>query len=756
MIPRHLFQSKSGHYPWMMLTPIAIAALAVPVAIVAPVRAAMLNTWTFDSDQQQFTFTLPTGTTPTFFLMAQPARIVLTLPNTSLGNVTRSQEYNGDIRSIRLADVEANTRIVLELAPNTRLDPRHAQLTATDLGNGQTQWTLQPLLQDSPGSTIATAPPAVDTLPIAPTPTVSLPPTAPAPGKPETPEAQATTAPVPTVSPSDDAAVPVASDEAAPPESAAEETTATADASADTPETVAPEVDPPEVANAAPSIASSPAPPSLPEVATVVTVGAASALPNAVIARRGVSTSAADLVGSSNAITADVSPDQLPLDPFLASGEPTVSVPDLDDAPIPRSPRVTVPPLSDVPEVATVPTPSAPTEADATAGASLPEAVAIAPPPSPTPSSIPAPPDLPSAASSPSPEAIAVVPPSPAPISSEVMPATGITIPTLPTAPPDWGAIAVAPDNQIPPPNTAPEPPDVPDRITSPTAGTAIAQAPLPDIPSPPPTGTPTPLPSLPPPSLNRLETPLPPTEPVPLTGSPDSSDILPPPPFLEGSDTLPTITGEPSPPPLPNTGVIPFGAPLGPESKSVEDNVQSSAGSNWGQDLPVGTRFALQYARSEPLVLAQQAPVYEVLTVVGDVFHPDTGELILPHGTPILGRFEGFDESGRRFITQLGTANSLNPVLAESDWLLGDRQPQTGNVAIGTAIGAAAVTILSGFSGVGIIGGAALGATIVLAESPQLVSIVPGQTIQMEVVADILPFNSVPLTPQFPNPIAL
>jgi hypothetical protein len=141
---------------------------------------------------------------------------------------------------------------------------------------------------------------------------------------------------------------------------------------------------------------------------------------------------------------------------------------------------------------------------------------------------------------------------------------------------------------------------------------------------------------------------------------------------------------------------------------------------------------------------------------VVGDVFHPDTGELILPHGTPILGRFEGFDESGRRFITQLGTANSLNPVLAESDWLLGDRQPQTGNVAIGTAIGAAAVTILSGFSGVGIIGGAALGATIVLAESPQLVSIVPGQTIQMEVVADILPFNSVPLTPQFPNPIAL
>jgi hypothetical protein len=153
-----------------------------------------------------------------------------------------------------------------------------------------------------------------------------------------------------------------------------------------------------------------------------------------------------------------------------------------------------------------------------------------------------------------------------------------------------------------------------------------------------------------------------------------------------------------------------------------------------------------LQYSGTEPLVLDQIEPVYEVLTLAGDVYHPETGERVLISGTPILGRFEGFDDSGRRFVAQIVINGSDRvPLLAESDWLVGAAQPHPTNVALASGLGAAAVTVLSGFSGVGLLGGAAVGAAAAVTESPRLVSIEPGQFIEVEVVADILPFNDAP-----------
>ncbi|NER85287.1 MAG: hypothetical protein F6K42_38480, partial [Leptolyngbya sp. SIO1D8] len=50
-----------------------------------------------------------------------------------------------------------------------------------------------------------------------------------------------------------------------------------------------------------------------------------------------------------------------------------------------------------------------------------------------------------------------------------------------------------------------------------------------------------------------------------------------------------------------------------------------------------------------------------------------------------------------------------------------------------------------SGFTGVGLIGGAAMGAATGFANAPRLVTIEPGQIIEVEVVAEILPFNDAP-----------
>ncbi|MEM8546313.1 MAG: AMIN domain-containing protein, partial [Cyanobacteria bacterium P01_H01_bin.119] len=157
MKPRDYQKTKSRFGAWT-LSAAAIAGMMAPPAIVAPARAAVLHGWNFDPVTEALTVTLPDGITPKFFLLAEPARIVLEIPNTTLGTLTTAQEYSGAVRSIRLMEVAAGSRLVIELAPNTRLDPRHAELTAIALDNGQTQWSLQPLLQDSPPAPVAAAP----------------------------------------------------------------------------------------------------------------------------------------------------------------------------------------------------------------------------------------------------------------------------------------------------------------------------------------------------------------------------------------------------------------------------------------------------------------------------------------------------------------------------------------------------------------------------------------------------------------------
>ncbi|MGD1858474.1 MAG: AMIN domain-containing protein [Leptolyngbyaceae cyanobacterium] len=162
MRPRDYQKTRFRFGVWA-LSASAIAGLMTPTAIIAPARAAVLHGWNFDPATKALTITLPDGITPEFFLLAEPARIVLEIPDTTLGTLTTAQAYSGAVRSIRLMEAADGSRLVLELAPNTRLDPRHAELTAIALDNGQTQWSLQPLLQDSPPAPIAAGTSTADT-----------------------------------------------------------------------------------------------------------------------------------------------------------------------------------------------------------------------------------------------------------------------------------------------------------------------------------------------------------------------------------------------------------------------------------------------------------------------------------------------------------------------------------------------------------------------------------------------------------------
>jgi len=684
MRPRSQQNPKSSFGSWG-LAAAAIAGMTVPMAIVAPVRAAVLHSWSFDPGTRAFTFTLPDGVKPDFFLMAEPARIVLEIPDTTLGAVPAAQQYNGAVRSIRLSEVSGGSRVVVELAPNTRLDPRHAELTPTALGNGQTAWTLRPLLQDVPTAPVAAAPsppePAVSA-PAAVPPTVAAPPAiAEAPLEPAVESADETAANEATAE----------STEAASPDA---ETVAAEDGLTEIDEAIAPEpadsaiaieVNPSPDLAAAPPTAAPPDLPSLPDIANSATTGAARSLPTGPDPLARVSTDADVLTQTPGDTLSDLPPEQLPLDPFATS--PSVSVPDLAEADRTPAPAVAVPPLADVPDA-----PVATQNSGSTAAPS-----ADVPP-----DQVRPPANRPAAA----PPVTATAPPTAPPSAPEAIAANSIEVPTIPLPPESWsdrGDTDTGRDpSQVRPPATEATTP-APAVITSPPPTAASSSSPSPPfLTSPPPTAPPR----------------APATPPAPPVERPS---IPPPPSAARELDT------------------VPFGAPL-PQTKSLGE-VDPSEVAGPQSVLPPGTRLPLQYVGANPLVLAEQEPVYEVLVVAQDVYDPATGMVVLPSGTQVLGRFEGGDHRGRYFVAQaIVVGRDRLPLVAASERLPGVPQPDSVEVALGSGIGAAAMTLLTGFSGIGLLGGAAMGAFAGLAESPSLVTIAPGTVIEVVVVADSPP----------------
>jgi hypothetical protein len=112
-----------------------------PAITTTPV--AKLNNWRFDPKASKLEFTLSAGTTPHYFYLSQPPRLVIDLPETKLGYVSTKQNYSGAIQSIRVSQLNASmTRIVLDLADGTFLDPKQVKLQPVSRSN-PTRWVLR-------------------------------------------------------------------------------------------------------------------------------------------------------------------------------------------------------------------------------------------------------------------------------------------------------------------------------------------------------------------------------------------------------------------------------------------------------------------------------------------------------------------------------------------------------------------------------------------------------------------------------------
>jgi AMIN domain len=137
-------------YPKARLVNSGGTKIASPGAnIAARVR---LEDWRFYPEASQLEFTLSAASQPRSFYLAQPSRLVIDLPDTRLGSVATQQNYSGAIQRIRVSQLNANvTRLVMDLAPGTFLDPNQIQLQPVSPQN-PTRWVLRPYIANSGSS----------------------------------------------------------------------------------------------------------------------------------------------------------------------------------------------------------------------------------------------------------------------------------------------------------------------------------------------------------------------------------------------------------------------------------------------------------------------------------------------------------------------------------------------------------------------------------------------------------------------------
>lgn len=143
----------------------AIGGLAI-ATIASPALAEALANWNFNPATNHLEVTVKAGTKPRYFLMAQPARIVLDLPDTSIGDVKTQAAYSGAIRQIRVSQFQPGiTRIVMELSPEVRLAPGQVKLESAEAAAGNTRWVLRPLIARASAPSSASQPAAQEPTP---------------------------------------------------------------------------------------------------------------------------------------------------------------------------------------------------------------------------------------------------------------------------------------------------------------------------------------------------------------------------------------------------------------------------------------------------------------------------------------------------------------------------------------------------------------------------------------------------------------
>lgn len=144
----------------------------------------------------------------------------------------------------------------------------------------------------------------------------------------------------------------------------------------------------------------------------------------------------------------------------------------------------------------------------------------------------------------------------------------------------------------------------------------------------------------------------------------------------------------------------------------------------------PLSDRFLVRLRYSGPgLNLQSPLPIQEVMIIDQNVTD-GSGNVLLPVGTPVLGRFET-NQQGSRFVAQALVLNGVSvPIYAVSEVITGPPTADGGRVANNAGVGAAAGLIVGG--PVGLLAGGAAGAATAFGSGLPATSLQPNQVLEV------------------------
>jgi beta-lactamase class A len=109
------------------------------VLLASPAKASRLESWYFDTAQNQLNITTESGVKPKAFLINNPTRLVIDLPKTKLAGNTVRQSFGSAVREIRIGKVDSDTtRLVVELAPGYTVSPEKLLIK----GDSSSHWMV--------------------------------------------------------------------------------------------------------------------------------------------------------------------------------------------------------------------------------------------------------------------------------------------------------------------------------------------------------------------------------------------------------------------------------------------------------------------------------------------------------------------------------------------------------------------------------------------------------------------------------------
>lgn len=108
--------------------------------LLSPAHAARLQSWRFDVNQNRLEIDTEGSVQPQAQIMFNPTRLVIDLPETTLGELQPKESPGRGIRSIRAGQKDEQTaRIVVELNPGYTMNPRQVRF----VGVSANRWTVQ-------------------------------------------------------------------------------------------------------------------------------------------------------------------------------------------------------------------------------------------------------------------------------------------------------------------------------------------------------------------------------------------------------------------------------------------------------------------------------------------------------------------------------------------------------------------------------------------------------------------------------------